>query len=72
MCLDPGESISLRTGVYHSFWAVGAPVVAGEVSRVNDDVTDNVFYEELGRFPAIVEDEEPLRLLVGDYGRLGW
>ena len=69
--LEPGESISLPTGVYHSFWAVDAPVVVGEVSSVNDDVTDNVFYEELGRFPDVVEDEEPLRLLVGDYGRFG-
>jgi len=72
VCLEPGESISLPTGVYHSFWAVGAPVVAGEVSSVNDDAADNVFYEPLGRFPDIVEDEDPIRLIVGDYGRLSW
>jgi D-lyxose ketol-isomerase len=68
--LRPGESISLPTGVYHSFWATGEPCVAGEVSSVNDDVSDNVFYEPLQRFPELVEDEEPLRLLVGDYERL--
>jgi D-lyxose ketol-isomerase len=67
--LHPGESITLETRVYHSFW--GEPgkgtVLAGEVSAVNDDQTDNRFYEPLGRFPSIEEDEPPLYLLVGDY-----
>ena len=39
----------------------------GEVSTVNDDRTDNVFRESLGRFSQIDEDEEPLHLLVADY-----
>jgi len=33
-----------------------------------DDQADNRFLEVLGRFPEIKEDEEPLYLLVGDYG----
>ncbi|MCF6303082.1 MAG: D-lyxose/D-mannose family sugar isomerase [Devosiaceae bacterium] len=40
----------------------------GEISTVNDDNEDN-FYENsaITRFSGIIEDEEPLRLLVSDY-----
>jgi hypothetical protein len=48
---------------------VGERVLVGEVSKVNDDHTDNRFYEPVGRFPAIEEDEAPLHLLVNDYER---
>ena len=67
--LDAGESITLGPYCYHAFWAEGAPVLAGEVSLVNDDQRDNRFYEAPGRFPAIEEDEPPLYLLVTDYDR---
>jgi D-lyxose ketol-isomerase len=67
--LEPGESITLPTGLYHSFWAEGSRVLVGEVSLVNDDNTDNRFYEPVGRFPTIEEDEPPLYLLVKDYPR---
>ena len=40
----------------------------GEVSTVNDDMTDNVFEAPVGRFARIDEDEAPWRLLVSDYG----
>ncbi len=67
--LTPGESICLKQGMYHRFY--GEPgkgkVLVGEVSSVNDDSSDNCFYEPVGRFPVIVEDEEPLHLLVSDY-----
>jgi D-lyxose ketol-isomerase len=62
-----GESITLRPYSYHAFWAEGEPVLAGEVSLVNDDQRDNRFYEAPGRFPEIEEDEPPLYLLVTDY-----
>jgi D-lyxose ketol-isomerase len=68
--LSPGESVSVPRFVYHSFWAVDAPCVAGEVSSVNEDIGDNVFFEPLGRFPAIEEDEVPLHLILGDYPSL--
>ena len=68
--LSPGESVTLMPGVWHGFWAEGADVFIGEVSTVNDDVTDNVFREPIGRFAAIEEDEEPLHLLVSDYDRM--
>lgn len=67
--LTPGESITLTRGLYHRFWAEDAPVLAGEVSSVNDDATDNYFYDAIGRFPAIEEDEPPLYLLCNDYPR---
>ena len=69
--LTPGESICLEQGVYHLFYGEkgkGA-VLVGEVSMVNDDNTDNRFHEEMGRFPVIDEDEEPLHLLVNDYAK---
>jgi D-lyxose ketol-isomerase len=69
--LRPGESICLPQGLYHRFFAAPGrgPVLAGEVSSVNDDVADNRFLEPVGRFPDIEEDEPPLRLLVSDYER---
>ena len=72
--LKPGMSLTLEQGMYHRFFAEKGPgpVLTGEVSMVNDDTRDNRFYDAGGRFPAIVEDEEPYRLLVGDYtARLG-
>ena len=67
--LEPGESICLEQRVYHRFFgeAGKGTVLVGEVSQVNDDNRDNRFYEEVGRFPEIEEDEAPYRLLVNDY-----
>ncbi|MFP4579769.1 MAG: D-lyxose/D-mannose family sugar isomerase [Candidatus Sumerlaeia bacterium] len=67
--LAPGESICLYQGLYHRFYAKPGEgwVLTGEVSQVNDDTTDNRFYEAIGRFPEIEEDEAPMHLLVGDY-----
>jgi D-lyxose ketol-isomerase len=69
LALSPGESLCLEPGVYHEFWAEEAAVLAGEVSSVNDDATDNYFYQEAGRFPSIEEDEAPRYLLCTDYRR---
>jgi len=69
LTLDVGESITLVPYCYHAFWAEGEPVLAGEVSLVNDDQRDNRFYEAPGRFPEIEEDEPPLYLMVTDYPR---
>ncbi len=65
--LAPGESITLLPGDWHAFWGEGGTVLIGEVSTVNDDETDNVFREPIGRFSDIEEDEPPTRLLVSDY-----
>lgn len=67
--LTPGESISIQPGLYHDFNVEEGtgPVLIGEVSQCNDDTIDNRFYEEMGRFPTIEEDEEPYRLLCNEY-----
>ncbi|HEY7750217.1 MAG TPA: D-lyxose/D-mannose family sugar isomerase [Aestuariivirgaceae bacterium] len=67
--LAPGESVTLLPGVWHGFWAEEGDVLIGEVSTVNDDLTDNIFREPIGRFSKIEEDEAPLHLLVSDYDR---
>lgn len=67
--LDPGESVTFRPRTYHAFWAEEGlgPVLAGEVSAVNDDEKDNHFLDDIPRFPRIDEDEPPKHLLVTDY-----
>jgi D-lyxose ketol-isomerase len=67
LTLDPGESVTLLPGVWHAFWGEGGDVLIGEVSTVNDDLTDNIFTQPIGRFSNIEEDEAPLHLLVSDY-----
>jgi D-lyxose ketol-isomerase len=65
--LAPGESVTLNPGDWHAFWGENGDVLIGEVSTVNDDVTDNVFREPIGRFADIEEDFAPKHLLVSDY-----
>ena len=66
--LKPGQSLSLYPYYYHEFVIPeGGPVLIGEVSMCNDDNTDNSFYDNVGRFPKIEEDEPPYRLLCNEY-----
>ncbi len=67
--LKPGESVTLPPRIYHDFWAAPGcgTVIAGEVSKVNDDNNDNFFLEPLGRFPQIKEDCEPVHFLCNEY-----
>ena len=67
--LTPGESCTVTQRMYHSFWAKegGGKCLCGEVSQCNDDSADNRFYESIGRFPAIDEDEPAYRLLCNEY-----
>lgn len=70
ICLQPGQSICIEQGIYHDFsleqgseWAL-----LGEVSMCNDDANDNFFFNpKVGRFPEIIEDELPYRLLCAEY-----
>jgi D-lyxose ketol-isomerase len=66
--LTPGESISLPTVQYHKFW--GEPgkgkVLAVEVANVSRKLNDNLFFDNLPRFPEIIEDEKPLYLMFKD------
>lgn len=67
--LMPGESISIPQYMYHDFIVPKdeGQVLLGEVSMCNDDENDNRFYESVGRFPEIEEDQEPYRLLCNEY-----
>ena len=68
--LRPGESVTLMPGDWHAFWGEGGDTLIGEVSTVNDDVTDNVFRsDKIGRFSQVEEDVAPTHLLVSDYDR---
>ena len=63
----PGESVTLMPGDWHAFWGEGGDVLIGEVSTVNDDQTDNIFRDPIGRFADVDEDVAPMHLLVSDY-----
>ncbi len=67
--LTPGESITVTPLLYHKFWGEkgSGRVLVGEVSSVNDDLTDNFFLDDIGRFPVIEEDEPPIHLLMTEY-----
>ena len=65
--LKPGESICFEPYIYHKFWAEGGAALVGEVSTVNDDTNDNRFYEALGRYPEIIEDEPARYSLCNEY-----
>lgn len=69
VCLEPGESITIYPYLYHDFALTPGTksVLLGEVSMCNDDENDNRFYEPVGRFPIIMEDEPPYRLLCNEY-----
>ena len=67
LAFAPGESVTLRPGDWHAFWGEGGNVLIGEVSTVNDDETDNIFRDPIGRFAHVEEDAAPTHLLVSDY-----
>lgn len=69
VCIKPGESITLTPYLYHRFWGEEGKgtVLVQEVSMCNDDANDNRFYDKVGRFPEIEEDEAPLHLLCNEY-----
>lgn len=66
--VDTGCSVTLTPGIYHSFWVAqgSGDLIAGEVSSVNDDKTDNYFVEERPRFTKIEEDEPRKYLLCNE------
>lgn len=67
--LGKGESVTLRPYMYHMFWAEAGSgdLVCGEVSSINDDLTDNYNAEPVSRFSAIEEDAEILHPLCNEY-----
>ena len=70
--ITKGNSISLAPYVGHIFGPKPGTgdIVVGEVSRVNDDNTDNYWMEATSRFSDIVEDEAILHPLCNEYDKL--
>jgi D-lyxose ketol-isomerase len=67
--IKPGASITLTPLLMHEFWAekgTGTSLV-GEVSSINDDTEDNLFFERMGRFPMIDEDVPATHKLCTEY-----
>ena len=67
--VTPGNSITLEPFSYHRFYPKkdAGMLIVGEVSKVNDDNTDNVFLVKSDRFCEIEEDEEKRYVLVNEY-----
>ena len=68
-----GASISLAPYIAHIFGPKPGTgdLIVGEVSKVNDDNTDNYFLEPVARFADIKEDEPAIHPLCNEYGKLG-
>lgn len=65
--IPAGERITMTSGLYHAFWPLSEGCVIGEVSTANDDAHDNYFADpNVGRFPAIEEDEPRRYKLVSE------
>lgn len=65
--LQPGHRVTISPPIYHEFEPVSDECIIGEVSTANDDAHDNFFVNpDIGRFPEIDEDEDPLVRLVSD------
>ncbi|HUA37826.1 MAG TPA: D-lyxose/D-mannose family sugar isomerase [Candidatus Sulfopaludibacter sp.] len=63
--LQAGERVTIVPGIYHAFWPESEEAIIGEVSTANDDAHDNFFVDpNIGRFPAIDEDEPPVARLL--------
>ena len=69
--VTPGNSISLTPYIAHIFGPKPGTgdLIVGEVSKVNDDNTDNYFMEPTARFADIEEDEAPLHPLCNEYDK---
>ncbi|MGI6172463.1 MAG: D-lyxose/D-mannose family sugar isomerase [Christensenellales bacterium] len=67
--IEKGASVSLPPYVAHVFGPLPASgdLLVGEVSKVNDDNTDNFFLEPTSRFADIEEDEDILHPLCNEY-----
>ena len=63
--LEPGQSVTLPRTLVHRFYGEEGkgPVIVGEVSQVNDDLTDNYFFDCDARFTEIEEDVAPIHPL---------
>lgn len=67
--ITTGNSVRITPFLYHTFGAKKGcgPLIVGEVSAVNDDLTDNYWAEPIARFADIEEDEPMWRPLCNEY-----
>ena len=67
--ITTGNSIRLDPFINHTFGAKAGngPLICGEVSKINDDLTDNYFAEKTSRFADIEEDEPAVYPLCNEY-----
>jgi len=70
--VSAGNSVTLTPHMGHIFGtkAGTGDLICGEVSRVNDDNTDNYWLENTSRFAEIEEDEPILHPLCNEYDRV--
>lgn len=65
--LNAGERVTIPPLIFHQFYPLSSECIIGEVSTGNDDFNDNFFAnQDIGRFPAIMEDERIEVKLIGD------
>ena len=65
-----GSGVTLPPHMYHSIWAENGKVMSWEVSKVNDDHTDNTYLEGCLRFSEIEEDEPMRWCLCNEYAKV--
>ncbi|MCI8524969.1 MAG: D-lyxose/D-mannose family sugar isomerase [Oscillospiraceae bacterium] len=70
--VKPGNSVTLTPYMAHIFGtkAGTGDLICGEVSKVNDDNTDNFFLESTSRFADIEEDVPILHPLCNEYDKV--
>lgn len=71
--IKPGNSITMTPGLAHTFGAKKGygDVICGEVSKVNDDTTDNYHIEiQPAQYAPIEEDEPIIHPLCNEYDRV--
>lgn len=66
--INPGSSITLTPGIAHTFGPKpGGPLIVGEVSVVNNDLTDNFRFEKVPDQYPVEEDEEIMFPICTEY-----
>lgn len=70
ICLKPGSGIRVMPFMYHRFWGEKHDVICWEVSRTNDDHTDNRFLKPGDRFNTVEEDVPARYCLSNEYEKV--
>ena len=65
--LAPGDSITLRPGIYHKYWAERAGALVGVVGSSASNPPDCRYLEDLAWETEIEDDEPPVHLLSHEY-----